>query len=117
MIVHEYTCIYSSLFQQLGYTPLTMACEKGYLEVVQKLVEAKADVNLCDEVSDVIPCLYNYCSRMQLQCRFALQLHEVYIIIICTSTRVYFRISLKSGQMHCGKFQEGAKAPPHPSEK
>ena len=89
-----------------------MACEKGYLEVVQKLVEAKADVNLCDEVSDAIPCLYNYCSRMQLQCRFALQLHEVYIIIICTSARIYFRISLKSGQMHCGKFQEGANPNP-----
>ena len=47
-----YVC--SSLFQQLGYTPLTMACEKGYLEVVQKLIEAEADVNLCDLVSDYI---------------------------------------------------------------
>ena len=41
-----------------------MACEKGYLAVVQKLVEAKADVNLCDEVSHVyiiivVECSYN----------------------------------------------------------
>ena len=35
---------------QLGYTPLTMACEKGHVEIVQKLIEAGADVNLYDQV-------------------------------------------------------------------
>lgn len=27
-----------------------MACEKGYVPVVQKLIEAEADINLCDQV-------------------------------------------------------------------
>ena len=31
-----------------------MVCEKGYMEVAQKLLDAKADVNLCDQVSNLV---------------------------------------------------------------
>ena len=38
-----------------------MACEKGYLDIVQKLIEAKADINLCDQVLLLTFChTYNY---------------------------------------------------------
>jgi hypothetical protein len=29
-----------------------MVCEKGYIEIAHKLIDAKADVNLCDQVSN-----------------------------------------------------------------
>ena len=35
-----------------------MACEKGHVEVVHKLLDAKADVNLCDQVSNFGGILY-----------------------------------------------------------
>ena len=30
-----------------------MACEKGCVGVTEKLIEAKADMNLCDQVSNL----------------------------------------------------------------
>ena len=37
---------------QTGYSPLHAASREGKIEVVKELVEAKADLNLQDEVSD-----------------------------------------------------------------
>ena len=38
--------------------------------------------------------------------------HQSYARVIICSNRVYFRISLKRGQMHCCKFQEEANPNP-----
>ena len=51
MVVYNFICSFGfTLYQQDGYTALHAASQEGYCEVVNMLLEAKADVNLKDNV-------------------------------------------------------------------
>ncbi len=39
---------------QNGQTALMLASDKGYVEIAQKLIDAKADLNLQDQVSLIL---------------------------------------------------------------
>ena len=62
-------CLYSCLFvtDQWGYTGLMLASCEGYADIVSKLLEAKADPNITDEVK------FNY--FMHTSCQFLIHIH------------------------------------------
>jgi len=45
--------IYTTLHSQKGETPLFIACQENHGEIVDRLLSAKADVNLQREVGKV----------------------------------------------------------------
>ena len=63
--VSECGCIYdrgnvaerTSLLSMCGATPLTCACDGGYVEIVQALLSARAEVDLVHELSGMAPLL------------------------------------------------------------
>ena len=44
---------YTILHSQTGATPLLIACQENHVEIVDRLLSAKADVNLQGEVGKV----------------------------------------------------------------
>ena len=52
-------CVYSTVYIQKGISALYGACRNGHTRVVERLLEASANINIPDYVSDL--CTYIVC--------------------------------------------------------
>lgn len=73
------------LHLQSGLSPLIIATNKGHLEVVKLLLEAKVPVNYTEKVN-----LVRFC--------FNIYYNSMFCIVLCTSPKAGVRCSLQQSQ-------------------